>query len=160
MRPCRARGDYTRAAEITREIDQISSASALGPMLRARLATLQDKPREVASAYTEVLERKPWQLDVRVALGQVELKQGKADAALRQAKLVLEVDKNRPEALLLEAIALAESGSTPSQKEANRQLAIARLEAAIKANPRFLEAFHTLAEIHAKRGDFQARSMS
>jgi len=150
------RGDFTRAAEITREIDKISTTSTLGPMLRARLATMQDKPREAALAYSEVLERKPWQLDVRVVLGQVELKLGEPDSALRQAKLVLEVEKSRPDALILEAAALAESGSTSSRKEANRQLAIARLESAIKANPRFLEAFHTLAEIQLKRGDVPA----
>ncbi len=147
------RGDYTKAAEITREIDKISSNSTLGPMLRARLATMQDKPREAAAAYSEVLERKPWQLDVRVVLGQVELKLGEPDSALRQAKMVLDVEKSRPDALILEAAALAESGSTSSRKESNRQLAAARLEAAIKSNPRFLEAFHTLAEIHLKRGD-------
>ncbi len=148
------RGDYTRAAEITREIDKISNTSTLGPLLRAQLAALQGKPREAVSAYSEALERAPWQLDVRVLLGQLELKLGEPDSALRQAKLVLDVDKTRGDALLLEAVALAESGSTASRKEANCQLAISQLEAAIQENPRFLEAYHTLAEIHLKRSDF------
>jgi predicted Zn-dependent protease len=152
------RGDYTRAAEVTREIDKIASTSILGPMLRARLATIEDKPREAARAYSEVLERQPWQLDVRVALGQIDLKLGEPDSALRQAKMVLDVEKNRPEAVILEAAALAETGSTGSRKEANRQLAAARLEAVIKANPRFLEAYHTLAEIHLRRGDVTSAS--
>ncbi len=150
------RGDYARAAEITREIDKLSSNSTLGPLLRARLATMQDKPREAASAYSEVLERKPWQLDVRVVLGQVELKLGEPDSALRQAQMVLEVEKSRPDALLLEAAALAETGSTSSRKEANRRQAVALLENAIKSNPRFLEAYHALAEIQLKRGDIPA----
>jgi tetratricopeptide (TPR) repeat protein len=157
------RGDYARAAEITREIDKISSTSPVGPLLRAQLATMQGKPRETVSAYSEALERAPWQLDVRVSLGQLELKLGEPDLALRQAKLVLDVDKTRPDApivdktradaLVLQAAALAESGSSASRKDANSQLAIAQLEAAIKENPRFLDAYHTLAEIHLKRKD-------
>jgi predicted Zn-dependent protease len=152
------RGDYKGAAEVTREVDKIASTSTVGPMLRARLAGLQNRPRETVSAYSEVLERAPRQLDVRVSLGQLELKLGEPDAALRQAKLVLDVDNNRPDALVLEAIALSESGSTASQKAANCQLAASRLEAAIKDNPRcrdaaLLEAYHALAEVHLKRGD-------
>jgi len=147
------RGEFARAVEVTREIDKISTSSILGPMLRARLATMQDRPRAAATAYSEVLERRPWQLDVRVALGRLQLILGEPDLALRQAKMVLDVEKNRPDALLLEAVALAETGSNSSRKEANRQLAVARLEEAIKVNPRFLEAYHTLAEIHLKRGD-------
>jgi hypothetical protein len=123
-------------------------------MLRAKLATLQNKPRETISAYSEALERAPWQLDVRISLGQLELKLGEPDSALQQAKLVLDVDKKRADALILEAAALAESGSTASRREANSQLAVSRLEAALKDNPRFLEAYHALAEIHLKRKDF------
>jgi predicted Zn-dependent protease len=150
------RGDYSRAAEITREIDKTSSTSTLGPMLRARLAALQNKPREEASAYSEALARAPWQLDIRVLLGQLELKLGEPDSALRQAKLVLEVSKTRADARILEAAALAESGSTPSRKEANCQFAASQLEAAIKENPGFLDAYHTLADIHLKRKDVQS----
>lgn len=158
------RGDYTRAAEITREIDKISSVSPLAPILRAQLADLQGKPREMVSAYSEALERAPWRLDLRVSLGQLELKLGEPESALRQAKLVLDVDKTRADALIvnktradalvLEAAALAESGSTARGKQANCELAMSRLEAAIKQNPRFLDAYHTLAEIHLKRRDF------
>ena len=119
----------------------------MGPILRSRLFAALNKPRDVAQAYTEALERSPRQLDVRMLLGETKLKLGEADEALRQAKLVLDVEKNRPDAVLLEARALAEAGTTTSQKKAQRKAAVARLEAAIKADPHFDEAYHALAEI-------------
>jgi len=141
------RGDFARAIEMTREIDKLSPDSPLGPILRSRLFAALNKPRDMAQAYTEALERTPRQLDLRMLLGETKLKLGEADEALRQAKLVLEVDKNRPDAVLLEARALAEAGTTTSQKKAQRKAAVAHLEAAIKADPHFDEAYHALAEI-------------
>ncbi len=93
------------------------------------------------------------QLELRVLLGQTRLKLGQVDEALRQAKLVLDVDKNRTDALLLQARALAKSGKTPADPAAGQQAAIVQLQAAIKANPRFEEAYHVLAEIHRDRQD-------
>ncbi len=61
---------------------------------------------------------------------------------------MLTVEKNRLEAMLLQARALSESGATPSEKAARGQEAIARLEQVIKGNPTFAEAYQTLAEIH------------
>ena len=89
-------------------------------------------------------------------LGQTKLKLGDADDALRQANMVLDVEKNRLDARLLQARALAESGTTPTEKDQQQRQAIARLEAVTKANPRFEDAFHTLAEIQFKRGNHAA----
>jgi tetratricopeptide (TPR) repeat protein len=149
------RGDFTRAIAITHEIDQIARAAPLGPLLRARLFSTLDKPRELAQAYTEAIERErgPRRLDLRVLLGQTQLRLGEADEALRQAKLVLDVEKSRPDAVLLQARALADVGTTQSEKAARRDEAVARLQAVVKANPSLDEAYHVLAEIHLKRQD-------
>ena len=147
------RGDFMRAIELTREMDKTSKTSPVGPLLRARLYSTVGRTHEVAQAYTEALERNPRQLDVRVLLGQVKLHMNEPDEALRQASLVLDVDKNRADALLLQARALAESGSNEAQRAKQQETAIARLKAAVGANPQFVDAFHTLAEIYLKRND-------
>jgi predicted Zn-dependent protease len=141
------RGDFARAIEMTREIDTLSPESPVGPILRSRLFAALNKPWEVAQAYAEALERTPRQLDLRMLFGETKLKLGEADEALRQARLVLDVDQNRHDAVLLEARALAEAGTTPSQKKARRQEAAARLQAAVKADPHFDEAYRALAEL-------------
>ena len=69
---------------------------------------------------------------------------------------MLDVEKDRPDAVLLQARALAETGSTPRENAKQQQAAIARLEAAVKSTPRFVEAYHTLCEIHLKRNDRDA----
>jgi tetratricopeptide (TPR) repeat protein len=146
-------GDFGRAIQITHEIDKVAPSSTLGPMLRARLAALMDRPQDAAAAYSESLTRNPRQIDVRVLLGQTELKLGKVDEALQQARLVLDVEKDRADAVLLEARALAEAGGTSRAVDAQRQAAVARLEALTKAKPRFVAAYHALADIHVKRQD-------
>ena len=97
------RGDFARAIEMTREVDKISPDSPRGRILRSRLFAALNQPQDVAQAYTDALERSPRQLDVRMLLGETELKLGKADEALRHARFVLDADKNRPDAVLLEA---------------------------------------------------------
>ena len=145
------RGDHTRAIELTREIDKLSKTSPMGALLRARIYAAQGKPRDLAQSYKEALERAPRQLELRVLLGQTQLKLGDADEALRQANMVLDVEKNRLDAQLLQARAMVETGTTPTEKDQLQREAIARLEAVTKANPRLEEAFHTLAETHLKR---------
>ncbi len=86
-------------------------------------------------------------------LGQTQLKNNLPDEALRQANLVLSVEKNRLDAILLQARALAESGATPSERAARHKEAIARLEQVIKANPSFDGAYHTLADVLLKHKD-------
>ena len=149
-------GDLRRAVELTKEIDRLSKTSPMGALLRARIYAAQNKPRDLAQAYTEALERAPRQLDLRLLLGQTKLKLGDADEALRQANMVLDVEKNRPDAQLLQARALAESGTSPTEKDKQQREAIARLEAVTKASPRFEDAFHSLAEIQFKRGNHAA----
>ncbi len=104
------RGDFTRAIELTREIDAISKTSAMGPLLRARLYASVGNMRELADAYKDALDREPRQLDLRILLGQAQLLLHEPDEALRQAGLVLAAEKNRPDAVLLEARALAQAG--------------------------------------------------
>ncbi|MGO9811460.1 MAG: tetratricopeptide repeat protein, partial [Isosphaeraceae bacterium] len=145
-------GDFIRAIAITEEIDTLAPTSPTGPLLRARLFSRQGKSEDVAKAYKQSLERNPKQPDVRVLLGQELMKLRDADEALKQARIVLETNKERGDAILLEARALAETGAPGAQREAGRQAAVARLEAAVMAEPRFLEAYHVLAEIEQARG--------
>ena len=110
------RGDFTRAIELTHEIDKLSKTSPMGALLRARIYAAQGKPRDLAQSYKEALDRAPRQLELRVLLGQTKLKLGDADEALRQANMVLDVEKNRLDALLLQARALAEAGTITHRK--------------------------------------------
>jgi tetratricopeptide (TPR) repeat protein len=145
-------GDLTRAIAITEEIDKISKSSAMGPMLRARILARQGKTREVAQAYGEALERNPRQPDVRVLLAQELVKLGRFDEALKQTKIVLDADKDRLDAALIGARALAELGSTDAEREVSRYSAAQQIESAIKTAPGFLDAYHELADIQLKRG--------
>src|SRR5262249_50138953 len=128
----------------------------MGPLLRARLYAALGKPHDMTAAYVEAVERSPRQLDLRVLLGNAKLKVREPDEALKQANLVLDVEKDRPDALLLQARALAETGSTSGENAKRQQAAIERLEGTIKAIPSFLEAYHTLCELHLKRKDPEA----
>ena len=141
------RGDLVRAAALTQEMDKIAKNSTAGPLTRATLFNAQGRTREVAGAYTEALERNPRQPNVRILLGQARLKLGEADEALRQAKLVLEVEKDQPDALLLEARALAEQAGPESQVSARRAQALALLATAVQKQPRFADAYHEIAAI-------------
>ena len=116
------RGDFTQAIALTREIDKVARTSTLGPLLRVRLFTMLGRPDEVARSYGEAIDRERGerQLEYRVLLGQVRLRMGDADEAIRQAGMVLAVDKKRIDAMILQARALAESGATPSEKAARR----------------------------------------
>ena len=125
----------------------------MGALLRARLYAALGQTRDLAQAYKDALDRDPRQLDLRVLLGQTKLKLGEADEALRQANMVLDVEKNRPDALLLQARALAESGHRRPKKTSSNGRPSPGCDTATKANPTFEEAFHTLAEIHLKRND-------
>jgi cellulose synthase operon protein C len=149
-------GDLRRAIELAHEMDKLSKTSPMGALLRARIYALQGKTRDLAQSYREALDRAPRQLELRVLLGQTELKLGDADSALRQATMVLDVEKNRLDARLLQARALAESGKSPTEKDRQQRLAISQLEEITKANSRFEDAFHTLAEIQFKRGNHAA----
>src|SRR5262249_37141163 len=134
------RGDFTRALAVTREIDKLGTGGALGPLLRARIFSILDRTDDLAQAYSEALDhdRPPRQLELRVLLGQARLKLGEVDEALRQARLVLAVEKNRADAFLLQARALAASGATANERKARAQEAVAQLEEAIRANPSFV----------------------
>ena len=153
------RGDFTRAIELTREMDRASKTSPVGCLLRARLYSMLGRLHEVDQAYSEALERNPRQLDVRIFLGQVKLRLNEPDEALLQASFVLGVEKDRPDAVLLQAQALARRGTTETERAKSQQLAIDKLKAAALANPKFIAAFHTLAEIHLKRNDRAAAAI-
>jgi tetratricopeptide (TPR) repeat protein len=148
-------GDYNRAIAITDEIDKVAPTSSAGPLSRAALFARQKKSREVAQAYSQAAERNP-QPEIRVLLGQELLKLGDIEGALNQARQTLQTNNDRFDAILLEAKALSLSGSTDAQKEAARQEAKRHLEAAVARNPRFAEAYHTLADIEEARGQRSA----
>ncbi|HZW32760.1 MAG TPA: tetratricopeptide repeat protein [Isosphaeraceae bacterium] len=149
------RGDFTRALAVTHEIDKVGTGGSLGPLLRARIFGILGRTQDLAQAYTEALdrERSPRQWELRVLLGQARLQLGEVDEALRQARLVLAVEKNRSDAILLQARALAQSGASANERRARSQEAVAQLEEVIRAKPTFVEAHHALAEIHRTRGD-------
>jgi tetratricopeptide (TPR) repeat protein len=146
-------GNIDRAIAITEAIDKLAPSGTMGPVLRGRLYALQNKTVEVAKAYTEALERNGNQPDIRLLLGQELLKQGNAQDALKQARIVLEANKDRLDAILLEARAIAASGATDAQREAARQAALVRLQTAIKAEPKYAEAYQAAADIEQTRGD-------
>jgi tetratricopeptide (TPR) repeat protein len=145
------RGDFSGAIALTEEIDKVSKDATVGPILRARLFTAQGRTQDVARSYSEALERNPRQLDLRVLLGRTQLQLGEVDEALRQARLVLDVDRERQDAILLEARALSEAGATPNQRAQSLQAAADRLSRAVKEDPKFVDAYHSLAEIELRR---------
>ncbi len=149
------RGDFTAALAATREIDKVAPSSTLGPLLRVRLYGVLDRAEEVAKAYGEAIDRERGarQADYRLLLGQLRLRMGDPDEAIRQSGLVLAADKRRIDAALLQSRALAESGATPSERELRRRDAVARLRTIIHDNPRYGDAYRGLAEILLKAGD-------
>lgn len=149
------RGDFTGALAATREIDKVAPSSTLGPLLRVRLYGLLDRAEEVAKAYGEAIDRERGarQADYRLLLGQLRLRMGDPDEAIRQSGLVLAADRRRIDAALLQSRALAESGATPSERELRRRDAVARLRAIIHDNPRYGDAYRGLADILMKAGD-------
>ena len=86
-------------------------------------------------------------------LGQTKLKLGDTDNALRQANMVLDVKKTVSTLDCSRPALWPKSGRSPTEKDEQQRQAITRLEEVTKVNPRFEDAFHTLAEIHVKRGD-------
>ena len=145
------RGDLTRAVAITEEIDKVDRSSAVGPLLRARLFAAQNRAIDVAKAYAEAVEREPRRLDVRISHGRAALKAGQVDEALQQAQYVLNAEKSNRDAVLLEARALDASGVSDAQRETARSNAVAHLEAAVAADPKFVDAFQAMAEVELKR---------
>lgn len=143
------RGDLTRALAVTQEMDKISKNAVAGPLARARIYSIQGRLRESVEAYTDALERNPRQLDVRIQLGQAELKLNEATEALRQAKLVLDVDPDQRDALLLQARATA---AQPGRIDAHRDEAINLLSTTIRKKPKFAEAYRLKAEIQVQQG--------
>lgn len=141
------RGDVSRATAVTNEIDQLAPNSSAGPLLRARIYSAQGRTRDIADSYNEALRRNPAQPDVRLLLGQTNLKLGEVDEAIRQARLVQETDKDRIEPILLEARALAQSTGTAEQTSARRTQAVERLNLVIRKAPKVSAAYHQLAEI-------------
>ncbi len=139
------RGDVSRALSITGEIDQVAKNSPVGPLLRARIFGAQGRTRDVADAYTEALRRNPAQPEVRLLLGQTRLKLGEGDEAIHQAHLVLDGNQDRGDAILLEARALGQSAG-------RRPQAIDLLSTSIKQHPKFIAAYHLLAEMQLAGG--------
>ncbi len=71
---------------------------------------------------------------------------------MRQARLVLDADPDRRDALLLLARALAAQPGPDAQVAARRGQAIAALGAAVAKDPKFSEAYHQQADIQLSLG--------
>src|SRR5262249_27456349 len=141
------KGDMAKAQAVTREVDKLAKDSSAGPLLRAKLFAAQGRTRDVVDALVEALDRNPNQPDVRVALGHTYVRLGEPDEAFRQAKLVLEANPGRLDAVLLEARALASPAGTDAQTASRREQAAALASAVIERNPKLATAYHLLAEI-------------
>lgn len=141
------RGDLTRATAITQEMDKISKGSSSGPLTRAKIYAAQGRIRETADAYQEALDRNPRQYDVRIMLGQARLKLNEHAEAIQQAKMVLEIDNDQPDAVLLLARATAGQPGSAAQVTAHRTEAIEALTAAIRKNAKFADAYHEKSEL-------------
>ena len=146
-------GDLPRAKRICDEITAMNPSSPIGPLLRARLYGEEGKPEEVARAYGEALQRSPRRTDIRLALAQANLAIGKTDEALQQTTFVLDADRDQPTAVLLKAQALVNQEGSEPDRVKRRAEAAKFLREAITANPKFLEAYHLLAEIRSLEGD-------
>ena len=106
-----------------------------------------------AVAYADALERNPRQPNVRILLGQASLRLGKSDEALKQAKLVLDTDPDRAEAVLLAARALAQPDRDASQTAQRQTQALDLLKAALKRQPKFSAGYHLIAEIQLMQSE-------
>lgn len=146
------RGETAKAVALTHEIDKMPGGPPNGSLLRAAIYGGQGRTRDVVAAYTEALERNPRLLDVRLNLAQADLRLGDHDEAVKQARLVLEAAPEQPAAILIEARAMASASGAPSQVAAARAQAVEILQAAIKRQPSFIEAYHLIAEIHVNDG--------
>ncbi len=140
-------GDLARAKRIAAEVSEMDPTSPIGPLLRARLFAAEGRTEEVARSYDEALARSPRRTDIRLALAQADLALGKSDEALKQTKYVLDADRDQPTALLLKAQALASREGTPADVAKRRAEAEKTLRDAIAAQPKFVEAYHLLAEL-------------
>jgi|GEM_PF-883844 len=147
------RGNLARALEVTQEMDKISKASPIGPQTRGRILTAQGRLREAATAYQEAIQRNPRQLDIRLALAQLSLRLDEIDETFNQSKFILDIDHDQPDAILLQAQALAARKGTRTQETAGRNKAVEVLSAAIQKNPKFAEAYHLKADILFRGGD-------
>ena len=76
----------------------------------------------------------------------------------KQTKLVLDTDKDRLDAMLLEARAPAESGASDAEKRSLPAVGRGRSSRRSRRQPAFLDAYHELAEIELKRGRGRRRS--
>ncbi len=132
---------------MTKEVDVIAKNSPAGPLLRGRLFTLQDRPREAAEAYAEALTRNPNQPNVRLILAQTYLKMNESDDAIREAQTVLEAEPNRVDAAMVAARALALPAPSASQTIARHERALKLLNEVIKREPKLAAAYHQAAEI-------------
>ena len=145
------RGDTSKALALTQELDGRSKTSPNGPLLRAQIFAAKGQSREAAAAYAEALSRNPRLPEARLQLARLSLRNGQTDEALRQARYLMDADPDQPTslaALLVEARATASQPGTSAQVQANRARAIEKLARAIKAQPKFPDAYHLAADIY------------
>ncbi len=146
-----------RAIELTREIDKLSKTSPVGALLRARIYAAQGKARDLAAGVQG--SPRPRSSPARAACppGPNQAQAGRRrrctppgqHGARRREKPSRRSSCSRP-------AHWPNPARHPLRKTSSSVQAIARLEAITKANPRFEDAFHTLAEFNLKRGNHAA----
>jgi cellulose synthase operon protein C len=150
------RGDTTRALALTQELDSVAKNEPAGPLLRAQIFAAKGQNQEAAAACTEALARNPRLPEARLQLARLNLKNGKTDEALRQARFLQDADPDKPTgmaAMLVETRAIALQTGTPAQVQANRARSIEKLAEAIRNRPDFADAYYQMADIHLLNGD-------
>ncbi len=134
-------GDFTRAIELTRQMDKVSKTSPAGSLLRARLYSMLGRTRDVASGLHRITRAKP-------ATDRCPHHAGAGEAAPGRARRSTEAGQDwcststrtGSTPLLLQAKALAESGTNDTDRATLQEAAIAQLEAAVAANRDFVDA--------------------
>ncbi len=146
-------GDLSKAKRLCDELSEFDKGSAAGPILKARIYATEGKLEEVARAYEEAIRRSRNRPDLHLALAQVNLTMGKTDDALKQTRFVLDIQKEEPKAVLLNAQALASATGTADEVAKRRGEAARALQAAIKNRPNFTDAYHLLSQIRIMQKD-------
>jgi tetratricopeptide (TPR) repeat protein len=150
------RGDFTRALALTQELDNLTKNQAAGPLLRAQIFAIKGQTQEAAAACTEALTRNPRLPEARLQLARLNLKNGKTDEALRQARFLQDADPDKPTgmaAMLVETRAIATQPGTQAQIQANRAKAIEKLAESIRNRPDFSDAYYQTADVHLLNDD-------
>ena len=142
-------------------MDKTSKTSPAGCLLRARLySMLGTNPRRRAGLHRSTRAKPPPARRAHAArAGQAPPGRARRSTAAGQAGARRRQKPARRRAPAGQGARRV--GRRPTSERAKlQQAAIAQLKAAVAANPQFVDAFHTLAEIHFKRKDNAAAAVA